>query len=172
MKVASIQCKHASSAKRTCKDVANKGLFLALLCITPTKRPNLAGLPFFDKQPDNKGACRCLASISLRQALELSPNDAPTFQPSQLLSCMATRQTRVICPVTPWSSCDIIVEKVASIEGQHASTAKRTCLQSCKDKKLWQTNACSWPCFLCRCIASKWLRLALELSPKNLAQGL
>ena len=86
----------------------------------------------FDKQqPDNKRACRCFASISLKQALELSPNDSPTFQPSQLLSCVARRQTRVICPVTPWFSC---VEKVASIEGQHASTAKRTCLQSCEDK--------------------------------------
>ena len=55
-------------------------------------------------------------------------------KPSQLLSCMARRQTRVICPVTPWSSCDTILEKVASIEGQHASTAKRTCLQRCRDK--------------------------------------
>ena len=39
-------------------------------------------------------------------------------KPSQLLSCMARRQTRVICPVAPWSSCDIIVEKVASIKGK------------------------------------------------------
>ena len=41
-----------------------------------------------------------------------------TPKPSQLLSCMARRQTQVICPVAPWSSCDIIVEKVASIEGK------------------------------------------------------
>ena len=39
-------------------------------------------------------------------------------KPSQLLSCMARRQSRVICPVAPWSSCDIIVEKVASILGK------------------------------------------------------
>ena len=46
-KVASIQCKHASTATRTCRGVANKGLFLALLGITPAKRPNLAGFPCF-----------------------------------------------------------------------------------------------------------------------------
>ena len=126
----------------------------------------------FDKQPDNKSACRCFAPISLRQALELSPNDAPTFQPSQLLSCMARRQTRVICPVTPWSSCDTIVGKAASLRVSMQALQKKTCLQSCKNNKIFQTNVCSWPCFVCRCIASKWPRLALELSPKNLAQGL
>ena len=54
---------------------------------------------------------RCLISFAAR-------GEESTPKPSQLLSCMARRQTQVICPVAPWSSCDIIVEKVASIEGK------------------------------------------------------